>query len=168
MSIVTETAAAPSVVAHGSGDAAGGDPVADIEQQFIRMHQRVKVRLRERADQLHPGLSPLGLQLIRAIEQSGPLHAGRVAELLGLDKSIVSRQAAALAEAGLLERRHDSADRRAVYLDLTPEARERLGAIRRTDARELRSALTAWDERDLATLATLLERMNDTLEAALP
>ena len=157
-----QTTAEPTTAEQGPAEPALA-AIADIEQQFAAMYQRVKAGMRDRANRLHPGLSPLGFHLVRMLAHQGPMHAGRLAEALDIDKSIVSRQAAQLVGLGLLERTRDTTDGRAVYLDLTPEAHERIARIRTDDARMLREGLSSWSTPDLRTLADLFERMNDSL-----
>jgi DNA-binding MarR family transcriptional regulator len=64
-----------------------------------------------------------------------------------------------LARLGLVQRDHDSQDRRVVRLSLTPRARtllERSLALRR---RALKQALSSLDGEELATLVELTERV---------
>jgi hypothetical protein len=85
-----------------------------------------------------------------------------------LDPSTVSRYAGQLARAGYVQRRPDPQDGRAVQLAASEAgasvARE-IG-MRRQEA--IVSALASWDAIDIATLVTLLTRLNDDLDAFRP
>jgi DNA-binding MarR family transcriptional regulator len=85
-----------------------------------------------------------------------------------LDPSTVSRYVAQLARAGYVERRPDPQDGRAVQIAAseagTALAHE-IGARRQAG---IVGALAAWDPVDLATLVTLLARLNDDLDAFRP
>src|ERR1700755_3345303 len=56
----------------------------------------------------------------------GPCRPGQVAEKLCLDRSVISRQVAALVDAGLVDRASDPDDGRAELVSLTDAGRERL------------------------------------------
>ena len=58
------------------------------------------------------------------LARSGPVTQGELAERLGLEKSTVSRLAAALEERGWLGRERDAVNRRYLRLALTPEGRD--------------------------------------------
>jgi len=75
-------------------------------------------------------------------------------ELLGLEKSTVSRLAAGLQRRGWIGRERDPANRRFYQLQLTPEGRtvaERIGQDLRTHHEQLLGALTP-DEREALTI----------------
>jgi DNA-binding MarR family transcriptional regulator len=98
------------------------------------------------------------------------LHTGEdrprlrdLAERLGHEAPAVSRQVAALEQAGLVARVDDPDDRRACLLELTDEGRavfERFGAARRA---HLTAILAGWPAEDRATFARLVRRFADDL-----
>lgn len=79
------------------------------------------------------------------------------------DKGQLARLIAGLRERGLLEGKPDEADRRNVRLQLTPEGRSRLQAMRRRGRRvsELGAATLSADER--RQLAALLHKLYEAL-----
>jgi DNA-binding MarR family transcriptional regulator len=93
--------------------------------------------------------------------RTGPIHAGGLAELLGTDKSVISRQTRILEDLGFIERRTDPTDRRASFLEATPAAIEAVNEVRAADQAKLYRSLRQWDDHDLHRLAELLERLND-------
>ena len=69
--------------------------------------------------------------VLRMIDTMGPQAQAEVARRLMVTAPVVTRLASALVDAGLVERRPDPSDRRAVLLALTPTGRRRARAMRR-------------------------------------
>ncbi len=69
--------------------------------------------------------------VLRIVDGEGPTAQGEIARRLMVSAPVITRQAAALVDAGLVERRPDAADRRSVRLALTPRGRRRVRAMRR-------------------------------------
>lgn len=88
--------------------------------------------------------------VLRMIDTLGPQPQAEVARRLLVTAPVVTRLAATLADAALVERRTDAKDRRAVLLALTPTGRRRARAMRRDlleAAHELLAPIPA-DRRD--------------------
>src|SRR3954454_24108244 len=64
-------------------------------------------------------LGSQGFTALAAIQVHGPLRVSDVALRLGVDLSVASRQVAALADEGHVERRRDDRDRRAQLVAVT-------------------------------------------------
>ena len=97
--------------------------------------------------------------VLRLIDTRGPQPQAEVARALMVTAPVVTRLAAALTDAGLVERQADPKDRRAVILALTDTGRRRARRMRRdllTAARELLEPL-AQDRR--AAVAAALEEL---------
>jgi DNA-binding MarR family transcriptional regulator len=88
-----------------------------------------------------------------------------LAELLEVQPITLARLIDQLAEAGLVERRVDPADRRAYRLFLTPAAAPQLAAIRQGAATVRAEALAGLDDSQVATLLVALNAMRDNLAA---
>jgi DNA-binding MarR family transcriptional regulator len=69
--------------------------------------------------------------VLRMIDTLGPQPQAEVARRLLVTAPVVTRLASTLADAGLVERKTDPKDRRAVLLALTPTGRRRARAMRR-------------------------------------
>jgi DNA-binding MarR family transcriptional regulator len=69
--------------------------------------------------------------VLRMIDTMGPQAQAEVARRLLVTAPVVTRLASTLADAGLVERKTDPKDRRAVLLALTPTGRRRARAMRR-------------------------------------
>lgn len=81
-----------------------------------------------------PGWAELTYQqynVMRMIDRDGPLAQADIARGLLVSAPVITRLAAALVDAGLVERRDDPHDRRTVRLALTRRGRRRVRAMRR-------------------------------------
>src|SRR5579859_2548901 len=66
----------------------------------------------------------------RIIDGEGPMAQGEIARRLLVSAPVITRQAAALTDDGLVERRPDPEDRRSIRLALTEKGRKRVRAMR--------------------------------------
>jgi DNA-binding MarR family transcriptional regulator len=91
--------------------------------------------------------------------RSGPIRLSELATLIGLDRSTVSRQVAAVVAAGYVQRIEDKRDARAALLSLTREGqaiRKKLDDAWHTVAMTL---VADWDAEDQLHLGRLLSRV---------
>jgi DNA-binding MarR family transcriptional regulator len=103
------------------------------------------------------------LFVLAVLERCSPARVGAVAKACHLHMSVVSRQAAALEQAGLLERRSDPTDARAHKLALTPAGRQRLEQRRAVIAALVQDRLSGWRPDELTRLAAQMRRLVDDL-----
>jgi len=97
----------------------------------------------------------------------GGLRCSAVAERMGLDVSVASRQLSALDALGLTVREPDPTDGRAWLSRITPAGAELLARLRERSHRLLKVALSTWHEDELVALLHQLSRLNhDLLHAA--
>ncbi|WP_162795785.1 MarR family winged helix-turn-helix transcriptional regulator [Nonomuraea lactucae] len=105
------------------------------------------------------GWSWAGFRVLFVIWLAGPLEAKRVAELSGMSRAAVSALVATLEREGLVTKRRDPRDRRAVLLGLTGHGTQAIAeAFQVHNAREQAWAATL-DEDERATLISLLEKL---------
>jgi DNA-binding MarR family transcriptional regulator len=97
--------------------------------------------------------------VMRLIDTTGPQPQAEVARHLVVTAPVVTRLAAALAEAGLVERQADPKDRRAVILALTDTGRTRARAMRRDLLAAARELLEPLPEDRRAAVAAALEEL---------
>ena len=69
--------------------------------------------------------------VLRMVDTQGPQPQAEVARRLMVTAPVVTRLASTLVDAGLVERRPDPGDKRAVLMALTPTGRRRVRAMRR-------------------------------------
>jgi DNA-binding MarR family transcriptional regulator len=142
--------------------------IAVIEQQFAILLQTVRASLRDHAVRVHPQLQPVGYKVIGLLVRFGPLHPKQVAERLDTDKGLISRTVKELEGLGLLTRDRDPDDRRAYFLNATPEAFSRFDEISTADQRELYDRLRSWNPEEVTELGRLMTKLNDTFTAERP
>jgi DNA-binding MarR family transcriptional regulator len=124
------------------------------------------VRLARARQPFAGGLSTPVAGMLGAIASEGRVRSGRLAQILGVDDSAVSRSAAKAEEQGLVERRSDPSDGRACELALTQAGRDRLERHREAVARHLTSAVTDWNADDIEQLGRLLTRLAGDVRVA--
>lgn len=114
------------------------------------------------------GLTPTRISVLFTVSRRGPLGLSELAELEGLNPTMLSRVIAELSAQGLVRRIADPADRRAALVDATAAGRrmrERILGERR-DVLNVQLARLSAEERRvldeaLPVLETLAERMKD-------
>jgi DNA-binding MarR family transcriptional regulator len=113
-----------------------------------------------------------GIKLDRAtygvlarLGEMAPARLSEVALELAVDVSTVSRQVQSLEQKGLIDRRPDPADGRAVQLDLTRKGRAVLGKLKGAWQETVADVLIDWEADDVRRFALLLHRFASDLAA---
>jgi len=97
--------------------------------------------------------------VLRVIDGEGAMAQGEIARRLMVSAPVVTRQATALAEVGLVERQPDVVDRRSIRLALTPKGRKRVLAMRQELLAAAGELLAPLPEAQRANLTTALEQL---------
>ena len=97
--------------------------------------------------------------VLRLIDTSGPQPQAELARRLMVSAPVVTRLAAGLADANLVERGADANDRRAVLLKLTAAGRRRARAMRRDLLEAAHELLEPLPEERRAAVAAALEEL---------
>ena len=106
------------------------------------------------------GAQPGLMGYLHALAQADrPLTPGALAKELDVTPATVTGALTALEDAGLVERRRGTGDRRAVQVVLTPEGRAARLAWVDTIVQHLREGLAPLSDQELATLTALLEKV---------
>jgi DNA-binding MarR family transcriptional regulator len=121
-------------------------------------------RARDMSDDLHPGLSLVAYTLLTEIYLTRGMRAADLCAHFGLDKSTLSRQLEQLISAGLLRRDGERPGRRGSVLALTSGGQQHLAAAAQAVRDRLAERLTGWDDGDIAALAQLVTRFNQSRE----
>lgn len=100
--------------------------------------------------------------------EAGPLRLGALAERVGATDPTTSRAVDGLVSAGLVERRADPGDRRAVLHEVTPRGKARAEQRRKEVAAVLERALAGFLPAEAGRLVELLTKLNEELAAAGP
>jgi DNA-binding MarR family transcriptional regulator len=135
----------------------------------LARHARLLHVVRSRmATKAPPGLDVAAMGLLMMLVRCGPRRQGELAETALLDPSTASRYVTQLARAGLLERRPDPDDGRAVQLVASTVGEQLAGELAAHRQEVVREMLSGWTDADLGTLLTLVRRLNDSLEHLRP
>ncbi|MBX6390811.1 MAG: MarR family transcriptional regulator [Frankia sp.] len=139
-----------------------------IERELSALGRRAdRIEMRAPGD-TEPPLDRAAYRLLGYLVEYGPSRLTAMGSVFMLDLSTISRQAAALDAAGLIERVADPTDRRAALIQITRAGRERFERTRAGRAAGLAAAIESWSEQDRETLADLLHRLNVSLGARDP
>jgi DNA-binding MarR family transcriptional regulator len=134
--------------------------IADRIAQEVGRLGRIVTALRR-----HRGDIAVAHVLVQLIDQ-GPQRVSAIADAVGTDASTVSRKAAELVAAGLVERRADPDDGRAHLLAVTPAGARICEDGRRKRVELVASVLSGWPEESRRRLAELLGRFADDVQDA--
>jgi len=154
-----------------TGAAAAGssndDPAARIDQleeRFDLLLRAYRRRAQERARAVDAALQPAGYKTLKTLASLGSTNQAVLAEVLGFDKSTLSRQLHQLVDLGLVSRAPDAQDGRAAVVCVTAAARARLDEIH-ADARDsFRARVSTWSPHEVAELERLLTRLQDAAD----
>ena len=148
----------------GLSDDAREHAALELENGINQIYQRSRTRVRHLAERFEGDLQPLGFGILRYIIINGPLRAGDIVTGLGIDKAAVSRQLAQLRQLELIASTPDPADKRATLVEASDSAKAALAAFRAEVSLEYRAALESWPTEDIAALASLLGRFNESVD----
>ncbi len=146
---------------------ASNDPqVSEDLSHELGRHGRLLHMLKMRmAAQAPAGLDGASFGLLMTLVKCGPTRQGELAEKSLLDPSTVSRYVTQLVRAGLVTRRPDPADGRAVQLVAT-ERGQAVGAQAQAHREQLVGQMLAgWSPEEARQLVLLLRRLNDQMES---
>ena len=108
-------------------------------------------------------LSVNDVTLLRAIAVGGPVRASDLADSQGVDKSTITPQIRRLEHRGLVARRADPADGRAVLVSATPRGRRVKQQLDEAGAAVFDDILRNWPNEDRRALAILIQRFAQQL-----
>jgi DNA-binding MarR family transcriptional regulator len=138
------------------------EPYQSVERELALLLRRARRLSLSIAAEVHPGLDSTAYGMLVLLDEHGPVRAADIVGYLGLDKSTVSRQLSGLSDLGLAERLPDPTDRRASLVRVTAEGHDRLTRARGDRLAHLRTFLHSWPEEDVAELARLMGRLNES------
>ena len=145
----------------------GRDSYAEIAHELGRQGRLLHLFKGHMSNWAPAGLDWAAFGLLMSLIKCGASRQGDLADVTLLDPSTVSRHTAQLVKAGLVSRRPDPADGRAVQLVATESgllAGQDLLARRQA---LLRGILADWSDDDAQTFLLLTRRLNDGLERRL-
>jgi DNA-binding MarR family transcriptional regulator len=114
--------------------------------------------LEELAATFSDGLRRGTIAPLMVLHRVGPLRVSELAEALGLDRTTVTRHLDELEPRGLVTRRPDERDRRALVVSLTPAAAEHLDAMRTRNRQRIMQVCADWTPEEREMFGRLLPR----------
>jgi DNA-binding MarR family transcriptional regulator len=143
---------------------AGSDALNRLGQQMIRQSRTMHAIKAAIFSEIPPDVDWATGTVLAHLVRGGACRQVALAEGSLLDPSTISRHVAALVRGGMVERRPDPEDGRAVMLAATEHGRAVVEAMQRSRDRMLTFALQHWSAEDLDLLAGLMGRLNDDFE----
>lgn len=110
------------------------------------------------------GLTKTQLSVLSSVARRGPIRAGDLAEIEGLNPTLLSRVIGKLCDAGLVRRRVDPDDARAWLIEMTPAGSKEHQRIRAERGRLLRVGLESLEPSDAARLRESLPVLEELFE----
>jgi DNA-binding MarR family transcriptional regulator len=114
-----------------------------------------------RRSELYRDLDRASYLMARTLETIGPVSINRLASVLGLDATTVTRQVATMEETKLVARRSAPSDGRISLISLSPKGRRKMRAVQLARRERIASLLDDWKVDDRRQLGRLLARFND-------
>jgi DNA-binding MarR family transcriptional regulator len=114
-----------------------------------------------RRSELYRELDRASYLMARTLDTTGPVSINRLASILGLDATTVTRQVATMEATKLVVRRSDPSDGRISLISLSPKGRRTMRAVQLARKERIASLLDDWAEDDRRQLGRLLARFND-------
>lgn len=135
-----------------------GDDLAAIDVALTRIARVAMSRAatRARAERSGVDLNPLAVNVLAVIYRRGPSRLGKVAEVVDIQPSRVSKEIAQLRRRGYVVGQTDPDDHRATQVSLTPRGRRAFARYRRAADQLLEETVADWDDGRLRQLAALL------------
>ncbi|MFE5309837.1 MarR family winged helix-turn-helix transcriptional regulator [Isoptericola sp. NPDC056605] len=113
------------------------------------------------------GIPHTGIAMaLKALAHRGPMSLTDLAEILAIDRSVMSRHIAWLVDEGHAQRTVDAADRRARTVTLTASGQALHHDLQAELRRRTDHVFGDWDTKDLEGLAHDVSRLAATLSAA--
>ena len=106
------------------------------------------------------GISPADLETMDILSTSGPLTAGRLAELTGLTTGAITGVVDRLERAGFVRRERDANDRRRVIVHLVPDRARKIGNLYQPLARAMAELYARYSDEELALMVDCTRRGN--------
>lgn len=115
--------------------------------------------VKERTVEAYQGRTPYSYGVLSLLDQGACATQATIADALRYDRSYLVGVLDELEQAGLIERRRDSTDRRRHVVSLTPAGRKELGKLRALHERLDQEFFSALSEDEVQTLTDLLAKV---------
>lgn len=120
-------------------------------------------RLEAARRRYHFGLERAHYLLLILLERRDCQPISELAKQVNLDASTVTRQVAAMAENGLVEKTDNPQDRRAGFVRITPAGRAKSAEVRAERIERVAYCFNDWSEQECREFARLTAKFNDAM-----
>jgi DNA-binding MarR family transcriptional regulator len=135
--------------------------------ELFRMANDPTMR-RARIQRSGTDLSTTSLEMLRRVDDLGPIAVSKASEVMNLSLASTSRTLAELERQGLLERSGDPDDGRVARYETTAKGRRTRERFQRATQDDIASVLASWEPRDRDRLAALFVRLVDEMRRGGP
>ncbi len=97
-------------------------------------------------------MAPHHMMIMKMLQESGPLSSSEIGEMLSIAKSQITHSVDKLVKLGLVEREHDTEDRRKIEISLTNKGRSILEKVDKTIGNHLKEKLAILSDDELEKL----------------
>jgi DNA-binding MarR family transcriptional regulator len=109
-------------------------------------------------------LSRTDMRCLDLIGRLGPMTAGRLAEESGLTTGAVTFILDRLEQAGMVTRRRDTEDRRRIWVEIVPDARDRLEDLQQPVAEEMRQVAQRFKADELEIVRDFMRQAKEVFQ----
>jgi len=152
------SASAPTMHRRAQIDSPAAESTARLRAVIGKLSRRLRPTL------AGSGLTPSQISVLFTIVQLGPLGLGKLAEIEGVNPTMLSRITAQLCEAGLIRRSPDPGDRRAAVVQASAAGRRLRERIHRERTLALSEHVEELDEREREALWRALPVLEELAE----
>lgn len=132
----------------------------EVEKEFSIMAVKARNAIRKRSQEIHPELQPLGYRVLSILVRQQAQQQIELAAELQVDKATMSRTIKQLQDQGLVTRKADPNDGRAMLVSITDTAHEAWLVSGKHARNLLRERLSTWTPEEISRFADLLSRLN--------
>ena len=149
-------------------DAALGAAVGAVEGAMTELFRLASSRRVHAERQRRSGteMSRTEWELLRRVDDLGPVRVARLAQLVDLSPAVTSRALAQLEQQGLVRRDPTPGDGRGVGFRVTTSGRRSRASFQAAMFDELAVALREWSDRDRDALARLFPQLVEDLRSS--
>jgi DNA-binding MarR family transcriptional regulator len=130
---------------------------------FLEAIPNVMCQLRNHLSASNSGLTVAQFRCLKMVQRSAEVSLGELADANGVSAPAMSKLVDGLVEAGLLERRGSTDDRRRIELTVTPAGKRKLDTVGDRLKSRLAAQLSSLAADELEALERALVRLNQVL-----
>jgi DNA-binding MarR family transcriptional regulator len=143
----------------------GDDPAYGVVEPLAALVRWARIRCYEEiAARSNEKLDRSAMNILGTLKLQGPKRTSDLADILGLDRSTVSRQVSAAIELGLVVRDEDEHDARAAFISLSDQGRAKQQKIAHAWQGIAMDLVSDWDYAEQQEIARLLAKLVAKIE----